>query len=374
MPLGARVCNVAAIRERKKADGTVSFHCQIRMNGWPTRTASFPTRRQAERWAKTIEAEMIEGRHFKNSAARRRTLAEAIDKYMIEELPKKKSGENHRSALPWWKDHIGHLKLMDVTPDVIAEQRNKLANSYYSRAKPESSRSVVKGGQAAHFKRSPATVNRFLACLSHVFTIATKEWRWTNTNPALAISKFKEGKGRVRTLSDVERRRLLAKTEADPVLHAFVVIALSTACRAGELLRLKWSDVDLKEGKLIFNDTKNGTARAAWLYGEALRLIREHSKIRRIDNPFVFVAADGKAAFQYHKPFMAACEAAGVKQFTFHCLRHSAATLLAANGATEQQLRAIGGWRSNVVNRYVHLAATDAKAALAKLSAKVDGD
>jgi hypothetical protein len=71
---------MAAIRERGGR-----FHVQVRMAGFPARTATFPTRRQAERWAKTIEAEMIEGKHFRSVEARRRTLAEAIDRYLAEE-------------------------------------------------------------------------------------------------------------------------------------------------------------------------------------------------------------------------------------------------------------------------------------------------
>jgi hypothetical protein len=62
---------VPTIRERAG-----QFHAQVRMSGFPTRTASFPTRRMAERWAKTVEADMIEGRHFRSVEARRRTLAE----------------------------------------------------------------------------------------------------------------------------------------------------------------------------------------------------------------------------------------------------------------------------------------------------------
>jgi len=75
---------MAAIRERVRGDGARTFHVQVRMRGFPARTATFPNRRQAERWAKTVEAEMIEGRHFRNAEARRRTLAEAIDRYVAE--------------------------------------------------------------------------------------------------------------------------------------------------------------------------------------------------------------------------------------------------------------------------------------------------
>ncbi len=54
-----------AIRQRGN-----KFHVQVRMSGYPVRTASFPTRRLAERWAKTVEAEMIEGKHFRSVEAR----------------------------------------------------------------------------------------------------------------------------------------------------------------------------------------------------------------------------------------------------------------------------------------------------------------
>src|SRR5882672_2681064 len=107
------------IRERAKADGTRIFHVQVRMAGFPARTASFPTRRQAERWAKTVEADMIEGRHFRNVEARRRTLADAIDRYIENELPKLRNGSTHRSDLPYWREALGHLKLSDITPAVI---------------------------------------------------------------------------------------------------------------------------------------------------------------------------------------------------------------------------------------------------------------
>lgn len=367
---------MASIRERtKKQNGkaVVVFHVQVRMTGFPSRTASFPTKREAERWAKTVEAEMIEGKHFRNSEARRRTLAAAIDRYMEEELPKKRDGGNHRYALPYWKENIGHLKLSEITPAIIVEHRGKLARGTYMRAKPESKRSTVKGGKAKQFERAPGTVNKYLTCLSHVFTVARKEWHWISHNPFDGVSKLRENKGRVRYLSADERTRLLEQTAADPILHTFVIVALSTAARAGELLRLRWRDVDLLEGRLLFRVTKNAEPRAAWLHGEALRLMREHAERRPPDVDAVFPNPSARGPYDYGKPFAAAVEAAGIVDFRFHDLRHSAATYLAMEGATEQQLRAIGGWKSGVVSKYVHIAAQDAKDVLAKMNRKILG-
>lgn len=202
------------------------FQVQVRMSGFPTRTASFPTRRMAERWAKTIEADMIEGRHFRSVEARRRTLGETIDRYIEEEIPKKRDGSTSRSNLPWWKKHLGHLKLADVTPAILVEHRGKLARETFTRAKPGSPRTTVKPGALPNrHVRSPATVNRYLAALSHVFTVARKEWRWVSHNPFDGVGKLHEGRGRVRFLSEEERTALLRETANDPVLHTFVVLA-----------------------------------------------------------------------------------------------------------------------------------------------------
>lgn len=84
----------------------------------------------------------------------------------------------------------------------------------------------------------------------------------------------------------------------------------------------------------------------------------------------MFVSDKGKA-FDYRPGFEAACTAAKLSGCVFHSLRHTAATMLAREGASEQQLRAIGGWKSGVVARYVHLAAADARSVLAKMNAKI---
>jgi integrase len=359
---------VASIRERKNRDGSVVFHAQVRMSGFPARTASFPSRRLAERWATTIEAEMIEGKHFRSVEARRRTVKEAIDRYLKEVVPLKRDGSMSRVNLPWWRAKIGQLKLADVTPAILVEYRDKCARETFARSTPGSKRSEVKG-EARRFRRSPSTVNRYLIALSHVFTVARKEWHWVSHNPFDGVSKFKESGGRVRYLLEEERERLLAETVKDPALHVLTVLALSTAARAGELLKLEWADVDLIERRLLFRVTKNTQPRAAWLHGEALRLLTEFANSCARKGRVFANARGGK--FDYAKRFRIAVDAAKLTDFRFHDLRHSAATYLAREGASEQQLRAIGGWKSGVVSRYVHISAEDAKEILQRMNERI---
>jgi integrase len=372
-PAKEKVCDMATIRERRQRDGKQRFHVQVRRTGFPTRTASFPTRRLAERWATTIEASMIEGRHFRGVEARRRTVAEMIDRYIAEELPKKKDAKTRRPRLLWWREKLGKLKLAEVSAATLVECRNKLVQEPYTKAKPGAPGSTLAVGEAAReFKRGPKTANRFLAYLSHAFATARREWHWLEHNPLAGVSKFKEGEGRVRYLLDDERDALLQQTAKDPQLNVIVMLALTTAARAGELVGLTWRDVDLKEGRLLLRKTKNSQPRVVWLHGEALQLLKEHGKVRRLDDERVFVSQKGKR-YDYREAFDAACVAAKVQDFHFHDLRHSAATYLAREGATEQQLKAIGGWKSSVVSRYVHLAAQDAKDVMRKMNEKILG-
>jgi integrase len=365
---------MAAIRKRGKR-----YHVQVRITGYPSRTASFKTEREAKRWAATVEAEMIEGRHFRSAQSRRRTLKQAIERYLEDVVPEKRDGEMHRTCGAWWKEQLGDEKLAFVTPELVIEYRDKLRKKKH--------RDGV---------LSNARVNRYIAVLRNIFSVARKEWHWIAHNPlAGGVAMLPEGKGRVRYLSDDERKVLLAETAKDPILHTFVMLALSTACRAGELQKLEWRDVDLKAGRLLFRDTKNAQPRTAWVSGAPLDLLTEHGKVRKLKGGLVFESrstklrpgpksTQGKSAalagkerptvsrYDYSRPFRAAVKAAEIENFRFHDLRHSAATYLAQAGATEQQLRAIGGWKSNIVSRYVHLAAEDAKGALEKLVEKIE--
>jgi integrase len=188
-----------------------------------------------------------EGRHFRSSAARRHTVADAVKRYG-EERPGKDTGQ-----LKFWAERIGSIRLHAVTPDLIAEARSELERGHYQRSDPKSKRTSLKDGEKPRqFKRSGATINRYLAALSHLFTIARKEWQWVSSNPVLGVSKLPEGKPRDKVLTPDERTALFEQTSKDATLHAFVVVALSTAARAGELTALTWDDVDLDAGQLTF--------------------------------------------------------------------------------------------------------------------------
>ncbi len=108
-------------------------------------------------------------------------------------------------------------------------------------------------------KVEPATVNRGLACLKHMYTKAI-EWGYVKTNPAKGIKRLKEPPGRLRYLRPNEVNALL--TACSEHLRHLVVTAVNTGMRRGELFNLKWPQVDLENRKITVINSKNNESRS----------------------------------------------------------------------------------------------------------------
>jgi integrase len=145
------------------------------------------------------------------------------------------------------------------------------------------------------FKRSPATVNRYLEVLNRLFTVAVREWRLVDRNPVRDVAKKKEPRGRIRFLSDDEREALLLACETStwPGLRPLVMLAITTAARRGELINLKWTDIDLKAGEAFVRETKNDEPRVLPLLGKALEVLRAHKLNGGAKTEWVFSQPSG---------------------------------------------------------------------------------
>ncbi len=221
---------MATISTRKGKRGT-RYRAQVRLRGGEPVSATFARRSEAKQWAQGVEAAIREGRCARPKESRRRTLGEAIDRYLAEVSPQRpRSAKEKARHLGWWKGKIGGLLLAEVTPAVLSEHRDELAN----------------GRISGRRIRSGATTNRYLGALSHVFSIAVREWEWADENPCRRVSRRREPRGRVRFLSVEERRALMdaCKRSPDQRLFPIVALAITTGARQGEILSLRWTDVD----------------------------------------------------------------------------------------------------------------------------------
>jgi integrase len=153
------------------------------------------------------------------------------------------------------------------------------------------------------------------------------------------------------------------------------VLALATGMRHGELMGLVWKDVNLKDGFLILHETKNGERRRVPLSGLALELLREHSKVRRLDTPLLFPSnVDAQRPIDLRHSFTNALKAAEINDFHWHDLRHCTASYLAMNGASLAEIAEILGHKTlQMVKRYAHLSDGHVSNVVASMNAKIFG-
>lgn len=363
--------------------GKRSYRAVVRLKGHPAQSATFARKTDAKRWAAQTEAAIQEGRHFATTEAKRHTLSDLIERYVREVLPTKKAKTQgpQGGQLAWWKARIGDRILSDVTPALLAECRDALLTE------PTAPKTETPGKAGPPRLRSPATVNRYLAALSHAFTVAVKEWGWLDSNPLLKVTKRKEPRGRVRFLSDDEtlpngtirpgeRSRLLkaCRESSNPDLYLAVVLALSTGARQAEVMGLSWDRISIPQGTAVLEDTKNGERRVLPLTGHALELLK--ARIRRIDTPLVFPSKiNPHQPVDLRAPWRTALKQAEIEDFRWHDLRHSAASYLAMNGVSLNEIAAVLGHKTlNMVMRYAHLSEAHTAGVVGRMNARIFGE
>ena len=361
---------MATIETRTLPNGSSQYRVKVRVKGHPAQSATFARLTDARRWAQSTESAIRERRYFKTNEDRARTLADAIDRYVKEVLPEKgeSSRRDQHRQLMWWRNTLGAYCLADITAARIAECRSQLSSMQCQ------SRAKVSRGGVTPKPLSAATVVRYLAALSHVFSVAIIDWQWALDNPVSKVRKPKEPKGRDRFLSDDERARLLAacRDSGEPYLYPVVILALSTGMRRGEIMNLRWSNIDLKQGRITLLDTKNGDTRSLPLVGAALAQVQILARVRSLTNDMLFPGKSPGVPIELKRPWRHALLTAKVDNFRFHDLRHSAASYLAMNGASTVEIAAILGHRTlAMVKRYSHLNDAHTRSVLTRMNDRI---
>jgi len=198
---------------------------------------------------------------------------------------------------------------------------------------------------------APATVNRELACLKHMYSKAI-EWGLVKSNPAKTVKLLKEPPGRLRYLMPEEVQRLL--TFCASHIRPIVVTAVNTGMRKSEILRLRWSKVDLENKKIIVTNTKNNESRVIpinkTLYQELMTIPRREGR------EYVFSAGNGLPFGDVKKGFTSAVKKAGIEDFRFHDLRHTFGSHLIMQGVDVKTVQQVLGHKDiKMTMRYSHL-------------------
>lgn len=357
---------MATFRKLPQKDGTIHWQAIIRKEGRPARYASFHNRTDAVRWAKAQEVDIERDDTGITTEAHRHTLAQVLDRYRREVLPTKapSTQPNYRIHLAWWESQLGTLRLADLRADRIDTCRDLLTQA----------------------GKSPATVTRYLASLAAALTAAVRLWHWLPASPLAQVHKPTVSNERTRFLTEDELARLLTacRESTSPDLLLAVMLAISTGARQGEILNLRWRDLDLERGIITLRagieTTTKGGSRGVALAAEVAPLLRDRAAAGVDPAALVFPSrVTRRHPIDLRKPFETALARAGITDFHWHDLRHSAASFLAVDGASLLEIGAILGHRNpSTTKRYSHLTEQHAhdltRAMSRRLGDKPDGE
>lgn len=216
-----------------------------------------------------------------------------------------------------------------------------------------------------HDEVKPATTNREISCIKHMFTKAI-HWDYLRKNPLRSVKKFREPPGRVRYLKENEIAKLLycCAEHIKPV----VITALNTGMRKGEILNLKWSDVDIVKRIITIRDSKNHESRHIPINDELYTVLLKLPQNSNCDG-HVFLGKHGEPIRSIQNAWERAVKNAGITDFRFHDLRHTFASHLAMRGVDIRVLQELLGQKTIAMTvRYSHLSNKVLRKAVDKLN------
>jgi len=254
--------------------------------------------------------------------------------------------------------HFGKMLLRSITSGEV--QR------YLDRCTLET---VGKDDNGKALTRRPATVNRRRAFLSGIFSEAERR-SYVDRNPVRAATHLPEHNDRLRWLNDTEEERLLGY--APGWFQSIIQVALHTGMRKGELLRLKWADLDFEQRLVRASHTKNHRVRYIPMNQKLYTLLQsiDHFSGPKGPSPYVFTNPETGSRYKaLNGTFERTCERAGFDDVTFHTLRHTFASRLAQAGIPLNTIRELlGHGDMKVTMRYAHLAPNNLREAVETLA------
>jgi len=212
---------------------------------------------------------------------------------------------------------------------------------------------------------SKARVNRYLALLKKMFNLAI-DWNYLKENPARKVKLFSEKDNlKERILSTEEEKRLLEVSSEH--LRPIIITAICTGMRRGEILSLKWNQVDLSRRTIRVDKAKSGKVRIIPINDVLFKELSKLKKGQESEHVFVYPRT-GKPINDVKTTFNATTRRAEIKDLRFHDLRHSFASRLIERGVDLITVRDLLGHHSvTVTQRYTHSNAEQKRKAVESL-------
>jgi integrase len=360
-----------------------TWQAVIRRKGHKPVTKTFTRKTDATRWAKEIESAIDRGEYSPDRpSARTTTFTDLVNLFCKADDGLLAMSPNQRRVMPiafrHWGEHLGHMRLSDVSAEVIEQATESLAK----RRKTSAAGNDL--GQV-----SLSTVRRDLSTLGSLFKWATTK-RIIKASPMREVAKPEVHDARERYLTDDELHRLLDACDQSesPELGIAVRLALFTGMRQADVMGLQWGRVNLGDLPTTHTDdagrmftipprhalvtvTKNGHPHLAPLEGMAFDALKTWSLKHRTFDGMRLVFPGRHNSYQpldLRTPWKTALRRAGIEGFRWHDLRHSFASMMLKTGVSTVELAKLTGHRDlKSLMRYVHIAPQHSSGLVAKM-------
>jgi len=331
--------------------GPYQWRAKVRKKGYGSLSKTFTLRKDAEAWGRLQESNMERGTFICSKEAENTTLIEALDRYAEEISSKKRGVDMERRRINKWKQHpLATRSLASLRGTDFAKYRDQR----------------ITEGAAGN------TIRLELAIVSHLFTIARKEWGMeslSNLVQSIRLPKVAPGRDR-RLVGDEEHRLLAAARESKSMeIEAIIIIAIETAARRREIFSMKWSFIDLERRTWYIPEdvAKNGVARKVPLSSRAVEVLQKLP--RRMDGRVWSITQEHSISQAFDRVCRSRKKDGTVTDrfpnLHFHDLRHEATSRLFELGLDIMEVAAITGHLElNMLKRYTHLRADDLVAKL----------
>ena len=289
------------------------------------------TKAQAQQAEVTIRQEVYDGVYGRAEAPLFKDFVETVYRPWAKDN-KRSYGTAEAIHLTPLLEFFGKYRLDEISP-ILIEKYKRMRKETTTKRKTT---------------RAASSVNRELEVLSHALSMAVDNDKLAS-NPCRKVRKLRQDGGRERYLSEDEEARLMVALQESPQhLWHFVVLAIETGLRKGELLDLREGDINWEQGAIDIVQPKTGKPKYIPLSALA-RSILQYLLVEPWFQGRFFVVKDVK------KSFVSACKRAGIEDFRIHDLRHTAATRWRQAGADEfTVMRLLGHTRLDTSAIYAH--------------------
>ena len=322
---------------RKLSSG--NFQVQVRLKGLKPITRSFSNKTLAKEFAREIEGNSELARKMGTIVTQVITFRRLVELYLEQHTGK---DPNTSGRLKYWVDQFGDKPVTIIDEFMVDDGLIHLSK-----------------------KCTGSTINRYKSHLSAVFIFFVqhpdyKRLEYTNPVRKESVSRFPENPAKNRFLSDKEQQALIkaCKNTTWKRMYLLVLLALTTGARKGELLGLKWSDLDFDKRTALVSVSKNGKPKLLPL---TQPVVQELMKFRENTDFLIFCSTISRTTpYDVKKQWLKALDESGIGHIRFHDLRHTAASNLVRNGRTLFEVSTLLGHSSTTITgRYAHLAIDD---------------